>query len=373
VLYFSDCQSGASAGCVPGNNANAGTSASAPKQNLSGISLNSLPAGTQLLFARGGAWSSGVGGLRNLNATPTAPLVFATYTPSWGGTARALWRGAIDVGGQYQQTTWHGGYTFRGLKLDGNGSSGMGVFVHSSVRNITFEDMEVTRFRTGIEVQQAGSGVTDVVVRNSLVHRNTEQGFFGYANNLTLEGNTFEANNPSGSVFFHGTYIGGHGTNLRVVGNTYRNNSVVNGTCLGGNLTVHGQWEGGLIENNTVEVPASQMSCYGISTNPGYSTAEWMRNFTIRANRVINTGCGVCSSSVPGVTIENNVVWPGTSSGTGIAAGENQADTGDLRSSGVVRNNTFCGSGSVMVAGAVTQSGNVTRTGADASTSTCAR
>ncbi len=49
--YFSDCQAGASAACVLGSNANAGTSPDAPKQNLTGFDVNALPAGTQLLFA----------------------------------------------------------------------------------------------------------------------------------------------------------------------------------------------------------------------------------------------------------------------------------------------------------------------------------
>ena len=51
-LFFRDCQAGAMPGCVAGNNSNAGTSA-APKRDLSGIDVNSLPAGTRLRFARG--------------------------------------------------------------------------------------------------------------------------------------------------------------------------------------------------------------------------------------------------------------------------------------------------------------------------------
>ena len=98
TLYFSDCQPGAAPGCVSGNNANPGTQA-APKRDLTGINVNALPAGSQLLFARGGAWSNFRISLDNRNVTVAAPLIFADYgtgalpllrTPS--GTALAFGR-----------------------------------------------------------------------------------------------------------------------------------------------------------------------------------------------------------------------------------------------------------------------------------------
>ena len=47
---------------MAGSNANPG-SAAAPKQNLSGFNLDALPAGTTLLFKRGGAWAMNATGL----------------------------------------------------------------------------------------------------------------------------------------------------------------------------------------------------------------------------------------------------------------------------------------------------------------------
>src|SRR5688572_8965365 len=76
VYHFRYCQSGAAADCVPGDNASAGTSA-APKRDLSALDLNRLPAGTTLLFARGGAWSIGMTEIQNPNSTAASPLRFA--------------------------------------------------------------------------------------------------------------------------------------------------------------------------------------------------------------------------------------------------------------------------------------------------------
>ncbi len=79
VYYFSDCQSGAASSCVPGNNSNPGTSAAAPKRDLTGFNHNTAPAGTQLLFNRGGSWNQPTIRLQNMNTTAANPLVFGAY------------------------------------------------------------------------------------------------------------------------------------------------------------------------------------------------------------------------------------------------------------------------------------------------------
>jgi hypothetical protein len=108
-------------------------------------------------------------------------------------------------------------------------------------------------------------GNTALLIRNNDIHHNSEMGILGDAIDMVIEGNSLANNNPSGSAFQHALYLAGHGRNGVVRNNTFRNNSVVNGVCTGGNLTVHGQWVGLLVEGNTIRQDASQGGCYGIS------------------------------------------------------------------------------------------------------------
>jgi len=348
--YFSDCQSGAEAACVPGNNANPGTSASAPKQNLSGFDVNSLPAGAQVLFARGGAWTEFRVVLRNLNATPTAPIVFDSYTPSWGGSA-APWLKATTSGpagfefGTWQDLENDGGYLVRNLKLDGQGVSDWGLWLRDNLRHVTVENVEITGFEIGVHTQSgAPHGVTSFTLRASFIHHNSSMGMLGSATDMVVENNTFADNNFSGSAFNHAIYLGGHGRNGVVRGNSFTNNSVNAGECTGGNLTVHGQWDGLVIEGNTITQAASAGGCYGISINSAYASAEWFRNLVVRGNTIVNLGnCSICITSAPGVVIENNVVVNTQARyHAGILLPDREPGAGDDVDGGaVIRNNSI--------------------------------
>jgi hypothetical protein len=191
---------------------------------------------------------------------------------------------------------------------------------------------------------------------------------------MLIEGNTFEANNFTGSTFDHGTYIGG-GHNITIRGNRYLRNSVVDGQCRGGNMTFHGQIDGLLIEGNTIEQDAAAPSCWLVAITQGYSTAEWFRNAVVRNNTLKNGGQGIVAQSAPGILVEGNVT---INANINIGSGPNQGEDGDVGDSdAVVRENTICaraGTHGVAVnsPGAVI-TGNATRTGADASSGICAR
>jgi hypothetical protein len=235
------------------------------------------------------------------------------------------------------------------------------------------------------------------VVRNNHIHRNIEMGILGDATDLLIEGNTFTENNFAAfpeSPFNHAIYLGGHGRNGVIRNNSFVNNSSYNannaqrGTCTGGNLTVHGQWDGLVIEGNTITQAASSGSCYGISVTPGYDSAEWFYNLIVRNNTVVNLGgCAICVGVAVNPLIEGNLMinqhntWM---SGVVLAANVRQpaGSGGDAIDGGAtVRNNTLCSthlaSGSELVAtrnaGTVSLEGNVLRTGAEASTGPCAR
>jgi hypothetical protein len=397
TLYFSDCQVGASTGCVAGNNANAGTSAAAPKRDLSGVNLNTLGAGSQLRFARGGVWTGVAHSLNNTSATIAAPLVFTSYVPDWGSAAtprpelRTMYNGvAFNIGGSYGNSTLDGGYTFRDLKLssvNGGNPSGIGdnsraFLVHSSTRAVLIENTELTNFGIAIEIQNLGVGNQGFVLRNSHIHRNSRMGILGDAHDLVIEDNLIEANNFSGIGFNHGLYLGSHALarNAIVRNNRFVNNSAVNGVCTGGNLTVHGMWDGLVIEGNTISQTQATYGCWGISVNDGYTEAEYFRNTTIRANTMINIECAICVRSAPGALIERNVIRSNQSYlPSGVVVVPPNGANDDAGVNAAARDNVICFTDPnpnqapvrVSVSGG-TVSGTVYRTGADALTGACA-
>ncbi len=387
TYYFSDCQSGAAANCVPGDDSNSGTSEKSPKRTLASVNFNALPAGSKLLLARGGVWLQPALMLENPRTTPEEPLVFDAY----GSGDRPLLRapdikGAVFLFGEYNNRTNDGGYVFRNLKLDGMGSSAWAFFLIHNLHDVTIENNEITGFHIAIHSQARGPhGVTKVAIRNNNISRNRGMGILGQFSDSVIEGNLFESNNASGSGFDHAIYLSGNeagGRNNAVRNNIFRHNSVVNGVCKGGNVTMHGQMDGMLIEGNTIEQPAATMGCWGISITNAYDTPEWFRNFVIRNNTLINLGgCGVCANAAPGIVVENNrfINTQATyHAGVSIRGDVGKGDEADRDA--VVRNNVAC-----FPTGAANQSlvsvaspgamfsGNVTHTGAAAKTGVCAR
>jgi hypothetical protein len=383
VVYLSDCQTGAAAGCVPGDNANPGTEA-LPKRDLAGVSLNTLPAGSSVLFKRGGAWNVSPQRLDNRNATSAAPLTLADYgtgaLPVLNTVSGTAWSF-----GMYGNTVIDGGYTFRNLKIDGRGTGEWGFFVQGATRDVVFDGVEITGFNIGVHAQQQATLFNErLTIRNSVLRGNREHGFLGDANGLLIEGTLFEANNPSGGGFEHGAYIGGKTTSVTVRNSIFRRNSVnaATGRCDGGNLTLHGQHDNVLIEGNLIEQTSADGGCYGISMTASYSTPEWFRNAVIRGNTIVNLGnCAICASAAPGVLIEGNklinlqptyqigVIIPGSD-----PSPEDVADGG-----AVIRNNVICqaapaaGSAAVRAPSASSITGNTYATGAAATTGVCAR
>lgn len=382
ALHFSDCQPGAAPGCVPGSNSNPGTQA-APKQNLAGINLNTLPPGS-LLFNRGGAWVQSLTILENTRTNAAAPLVFDAY----GSGPLPLFQvptgytgNMFNLGGNWNNTSNDGGYTFRNIKFDGRGTADWGFWFVHTVRDVVIENSEITGFRIGINSNDSDAhGVTGVTLRNNHIHHNRSMGLLGHYNNMLIEGNLIEANNFSGSGFDHGTYIGG-GNNITVRNNRYLRNSTVNGVCQGGNMTFHGQIDGLLIEGNRIEQDAAAGGCWLVSITTGYTSAEWFRNAVVRNNKMINGGNNsMVAQAAPGIVVEDNVAINTRATNQvsfNIGGGVGAGDT--LDANAVVRNNTACQSGgatgsvvSVNSPGA-TVSGNTVRTGAEATTGICAR
>jgi hypothetical protein len=344
TYYFSDCQTGAAVGCLPGSNASAGTQA-APKQNLAGINVNALPAGSRLLFARGGSWNWSQLTLENTRTTAAAPLVFDAYGSGPLPTFSQSSGNMFNLGGGWNNTSNDGGYTFRNIKFDGRGTAEWGFWFVHTVRDVVIENSEITGFRIGVNSNDTDAHtVRGITLRNNNIHHNRAMGLLGHYSDLLMEGNLIEANNFSGSGFDHGSYIGG-GQNITIRNNRYIRNSVVNGVCQGGNMTFHGQIDGLVIEGNRIEQDAAAAGCWLMSITQGYTTAEWFRNAVVRNNKLINGGnSAMVAQSAPGILVEGNVVINTQATyQTAIGIGAGQYQGGDVADgNATVRNNTAC-------------------------------
>lgn len=371
-LYFSPA----------GSNANPGTQAS-PKRDRAGVNFAALPAGAVLRFERGGSYPWPLLVLENLNATPANPIVFEAY----GTGARPVWTASGDgiYFGMYQNTSFDGGYTFRGIEMRGPGQ-GTGMFLQA-LRYLTLDDMRITGFGIGIQSQaDRAPGVHNVTILNSDISQNGAMGILGQFSNSRIEGNTFRGNNVRGSGFDHGTYLSGKdgfsGVNLIIRNNHYDRNSVLNGRCEGGNMTFHGQMTNVLIERNIIEQDAAAPGCWGMSITQAYDTAEWFREFTVRGNTFINLGNNAMNAqSAPGIVVEGNVVINTQSGQSGLNVGHREYSNGDVPDgNAIARNNTGCypgpGTGNRLMnvfAPNSTVVDNVTLTGAAATQGACAR
>lgn len=385
ILHFADCQAGAVADCMPGDNASPGTEA-APKRDLNGVDLNALPAGSQVLFKRGGSWSTGRLVIENPNVRADAPLVFDAYGTGVAPVLRASGINLFEFG-RWQSTLNDGGYWIRNLRLDGGSDGLYAVWLRDFVHDVTVDNVEITGFDIGLHWQgEVAPGISGVAVRNSFIHRNREHGIHGKATGALVEGNLIEANNPSGSNFNHGVYLSG-GSDIAIRNNRFLRNSVgPDGWCRGGNLTVHGQIERLTVESNWIEQDRASGSCYAISITAGYLLPEWFRETAVRGNTVVNSGiCAVCASSAPGIVVENNRFFNTQSAAlTGVqipASGGGESAGDDPDRDAIVRNNTLCQTSTSLLGSLlsfVTASGsqiygNVLRLGNDASSGICVR
>lgn len=374
IYYFSDCQAGAAAGCVPGSNANSGTSPSAPRQNLTGFDFNNLPAGSQLLFARGGAWAlSSPIEFHNLNVSAASPLVMDAYGTGAAPVLRSSATMGMQFGGRWGNTSNDGGYVVRNITLQGSSPDAdtRGVWLVQNVRDVVLDNVTISGFRTGLQIQPGTPyGISGFALRNSRVSGNRSFGMLFSANNSVVENNVFEGNNFIGSALNHAIYINGGGSNNVIRGNRFTRNSVVNGQCTGGNVTAHGNIDNLLVENNVIEQDTGTDQCGGFNFTAAYPDIEVFRSLVIRGNTVINVGPGaVIVDSAPGVVIEGNRSINAT--GRSHTLAWNYGSAGDTpMTNPVVRDNVLCGSGVITNLAGALVSGNVQRGLSD---SACAR
>ena len=362
TYYLSDCQPGASAGCVAGNAAADGLSPSRPKQLAS--QLPTLRGGDRVLFAQGGAWINASMRIRPIDGgSATNRVVWDSYPPPWGGVAKPILTESraglslfnFDDGGAKVADA---GYEIRNLDLRGGGVMGQstgannGIFTYWSVNDLLVENVEISGFKIGLQIAQnprAAGGFENqrITLRNSHVHDNTNFSFLGGATDLVIENNILDRNG-SAAVYDHDIYLSS------VTRGVIRNNSITrsvlnsSGKCSGTVIVVHGFAEGLTIENNRIVQPQnSTPNCYGIEISGGYSDTEgpeYFHDVAIRGNTVVDVGyVGIGARSCTGCVIENNsVVWTAGGGDQGISMRVNNPSAQDERGTALtIRNNSI--------------------------------
>ncbi len=353
IYYYCDCGTGASAGCTPGNDANAGTSPSAPRRSWSSAlgRMNALQAGDTVAFCRTGAWAAGQfhptsttcrGGsngwpppdantdtcdMRDYvpawgNASSPRPL-FTNFQPAfWNGSPGGWrfwnldWRAQPDNNAVYLESVDY--FDFCNVNVEsmtplGCCSSGCGAASHAdsafttagppsqpgyiSIRNSRFAHFSFHGLNGG---NRPG---TTFLVESTLWENN------GNRNSAT----NVQCENPPAQN--HQWYLYGASSG------TFRNNEIVSdGRYCGGNMMGNaGDSSDIAYTNNYVHVVGSSTAatfggCGAWSTGPTASAALHL-NYTFTRNRVRSDYWGVGLSCTNGATITDNIVIGGVDIG----------------------------------------------------------
>jgi hypothetical protein len=358
--FICDCATGADPNCIVGNDSNSGLSPASPWQSTSmaGSVITTLQAGDQILFAKGGSWTNAaMGNLYNFNSTGSNPIVFDSYSPSWGGSAKPILSEAtVDVNlfnfADDGDADHDEGYVVRNLDLRGNGTAQWAVFAYNDADYIHLENLDIQGFEIGVHCAGAnppnpGADYQNqhMTLLNSTIIDCSGQGFLGGADYLRIEGCHFENNGFAQAIFNHNIYLS-NGDHVVILNNELYRSAIVDGMAHGTSLVVHGTLDDLLIEGNYVHEDAGFVTghAWGIAVDPGYASAESFTNVIIRGNLLVNMfNIGIGVTSAPGAIIENNVIINESSGDlVAIAApdrlrGDNDAETTNV----TVRNNSI--------------------------------
>ncbi|MBI4945791.1 MAG: T9SS type A sorting domain-containing protein [Bacteroidetes bacterium] len=372
TYYICDCAANADINCIAGNDANNGTSASTPWRTTTKVAsvITSFHAGDSILFAKGGSWINAHMRIYNFNSRRDNPIVFDSYTPAWGGTAKPILKesrtfdGLFDLsdGGNVDHDE---GYIIRNLNLRGGAGSTClrGIFLFNDVDYVRIENMDIDSIRVGVGISKtnglplspgADRKSQNVSLLNSRITNCFEQGFLGGGDSMLIQGCYFENNGSADSIKFtsrnHNIYASG-GNNVIIRNNELYRSAfcTCDGKAEGGSLTVHGLMANLLIEGNYVHEDVGNVGSngWGIAVNPAYAISDGPEGFPgliIRGNKLVNMyNTGISFASCPGAIIENNIIFNDNAVGVVAicAPGLNRDVTDSMMTRVTIRNNSI--------------------------------
>jgi hypothetical protein len=363
TYYYCDCATGQLGGspdaaCVPGNDANAGTSPSAPRRSLSDAQSRfaSMAAGSTVALCRGGVWNGSVD-FTNTGCTQTDPCDFRDYVPSWGSASTP--RPRIASGGTVlavQGAPARGNYRIWNIDVRNpaqGGANGVVLLFDGSFHDVDFCNLRVDGGWLGVYFEPSDTTPNRISLRDSQIYNGQFSGFYGGAPGVVITGNYFEGNGVntgSGGMLMHSAYLiseigGGLPTDPSVPATyTFSNNQLVEGPyCDGVILVVHGVFRNNklVIENNDISTTSTSAQCYGFQTAGGLAGAEF-HDATFRRNRIRTPGqTGAEFSCCDNCTFSDNIIVNG-----GLQLSSSDCNAGSFRSGHqVVQNNTLYESG----------------------------
>ena len=408
IYYFCDCQAGAEAGCVAGNDSSPGTSPAAPKRtwNAAISAFNAMNPGDTVALCKGGLWnvpaatdatgancgySPHAPALRNSRCAAGASLTdpanpstcdIRDYQASWGGSGRPVLY-AYQSGPTHIITRDSGSATggstngvrivnleLRGRNAGPNGGTYSDHYgIGFSTCNYDTDDSWLicnntfTNLRLGMYGDSKGSGMTNLNVRgNRFVMLDLDAWLGTPGSHARFDANFFDNvggfYHPVTGNQAHTIYLAGDGVawaqDVRVVNNEFRRSGAGGtvGACSTPTLVGHEKYDGLLVENNIIDAGAGAVGgCWNIDFNnevqaPFYTA---YRSTIIRRNVILGSSVGITIGSSPGAIIENNVISLTATTpawGVGIQSPYGAAKAGDDVASNVtIRNNTVHMSG----------------------------
>ena len=346
IHYYCDCAPGADPGCVAGNDANAGTSPSAPRRSLTDAStqLNAMLAGDTVALCRGGAWTGAFSPVINTACSAASNATYCElrdYIPSWGTALTP--RPVVSSGNSHAVTIWGGPVKgFRVWNLDIRqaprlGGNQWGVYlvgdathVHS---NIDICNISAQGGMGGVLAQTADF----VTIRASTFTNIGSLGVLADAGHVVLDSNSFincgdQNFNPAQPGQFHSIYLACNDSanpcgGVRVANNYIRTDPDGTngyGMCRGMMLILRG-WMPGIVVENNMLVGSGVYGCGGISLSGSFAYTE-IHDAVIRRNRVYwGNGGGspapmIDASACVNCTVTDNVVESAAPSTPGIAS-----------------------------------------------------
>ncbi|MBA3588204.1 right-handed parallel beta-helix repeat-containing protein [Methylibium sp.] len=324
TYYFCDNTGpGAATGCPVGDNANAGTDPSLPKQNL--VSFNISGAANTYRFARGSstqltATLSPGSGLSLTNRT-----VIEDYGhPGFASAQKPILIAAVNASGVgIDFITLQKKYFFhiRNLNVKGGGAGGQGFgFSCGLSQHVLVENCEVSQFAVGTSASESDLTfrVGFISFVNCEIHHNRVHGHFGGADHLLIEGCNIHHNGSLNSGRDHNIYIGVTAApqyNITIRNNTLTFNEQYAKT---GSKSVamvfHGFFPNLLIEGNTIIDFECDYGHTGIAVNGVTGNLlgkEGFPNLIIRDNLIVGdkrAQVGITWNNAEDAIVENNTV-----------------------------------------------------------------
>ncbi len=392
VVYVCDCQPGADANCVAGNDTTGKGSKAEPYLTWDKVrtTFRTMAGGSTIAMCKGGSWitsSWSYSDWRNASCTDNAPCTLRDYAPGWGSGDESAPRISFDMAVpdmhiiQMGTGTQHVRILNLSFKDLAPGTShGAMVFSYGKAHDVEF--CNNTFDGGGIHMQVRDTAATAVCnsynwkIRGNRFLNSCLDAMLISVRDMDVDGNFFDNNgnnlcggyameDPPGSgngwpwgPTTHTFYASGELCpidNLTFRNNEVRRNAMYNGYSQGSPVKIRDQGNDILLENNVVDFSPPHPTIAGTvgaitADNNGDLTKAGFDRMVIRRNRIIGgLGNKIAVSAASNLLIEDNVILetaPAFEGHHSTIKLSHKGATESRRTAGTIRNNTIYITGS---------------------------